>query len=63
LDECPGFSELLLKEGSIIGMAPIAVHLKSLGHKLKFMTESFRQNARVPLRIRNLPPGECRSRQ
>lgn len=56
------FSELLFKKGSIFGMTPVNVQLKSFGNKLKFMVESFRQNARMPFRVRGLPSkgvGRC----
>jgi len=37
-------------------MAPVEVHLKSFSNKLKFVPEPFRQNTRVSLRVRKLPP-------
>jgi hypothetical protein len=46
------FSELFFKEGSIIDVPPVEMHLKSFGHELKFMTEPFRQNAGVPFGVR-----------
>lgn len=62
MDECASFLELLFKEGSIFGMTPVHMHLKSFGHKLEFVTESFRQNASVPFGVREFTPkgvGRC----
>ncbi|HWF61947.1 MAG TPA: hypothetical protein VN666_16805 [Nitrospira sp.] len=62
LDECACFSELLFKEGSIFGMAPVEMHLKSFGNKLQFVTKSFRQNTSVPLGVSDVYPegvGRC----
>ena len=33
-------------------MTPIEMHLKSFGHKLEFVTESFRQNTGVSFGVR-----------
>jgi hypothetical protein len=41
LDERTGFPELLIQVHSIFGMAPVEVHLKSLGNELKFVPEFF----------------------
>jgi hypothetical protein len=56
LDERAGFSELFLKIGSIIGMAPIEMHLKSFGNKLELMPESFCEDTSVTLAIGNFSP-------
>jgi hypothetical protein len=61
--ECAGFSELLFKEGSIFGMTPVEMHLKSSGNKLKFVTEPLRQNTSVPFGVRDVSSkrvGRCR---
>lgn len=52
VNECACFSELLFKVGSIFGMPPVEMHLKSFGNKLKFMTEPFRQNTSMPFGVR-----------
>jgi len=52
LDECACFSELLFKKGSIFGVTPVEMHLKSFGHKLEFVTEPFRQNTGMPFGVR-----------
>jgi hypothetical protein len=56
LDERACFSKLLFKKGSILGMTPVKMHLKSFGNKLEFVTEPFRQNASVPFGVRELSP-------
>lgn len=52
VNECTCFSELPFKEGSIFGMTPVEMHLKSFGNKLEFMPEPFRQNTGVPFGVR-----------
>ena len=54
LDERAGFPELLVQIGSIIGMTPVEMHLKSFGDELELMAESFGQNAGMSLDIGNL---------
>jgi len=49
-----GFPELLVQIGSIIGMTPVEMHLKSFGDELELMPESFGQNAGMSLDIGNL---------
>lgn len=51
VNESACFSKLLFKEGSIFGMAPVEMQLKSFGNKLEFMTEPFRQHASVPFGV------------
>ena len=54
LDKCAGFPELLVQIGSIIGMTPVEMHLKSFGDELELMPESFGQNTGMSLGIGNL---------
>lgn len=56
MDERAYFSELLFKEGSIFGMTPVEMHLKSFGNKPEFVTKPFRQNTSVPLGVREFSP-------
>lgn len=56
LDERTGFSELFVQIGSIVGMTPVEMQLKSFGHELELMPESFGQNTGVPLRVGNIGP-------
>ena len=61
VDECAGFSELFFKKGSIFGMTPVEMHLKSFGNKLEFMTKPFRQHTSMPFGIGEFSPnGVCR---
>lgn len=48
LNKRTGFPELFIQMGSILGMAPVEVHLKSFGNQLKFMPKSFGENASMP---------------
>lgn len=52
LNKCPCLSELFFKEGSILGMTAVEMHLKSFGNKLEFVTKPFRQNTSVPFGVR-----------
>jgi hypothetical protein len=61
VDESACFSELFFNEGSIFGMTPVEVHLKSFANKLEFMTKPFRQHTSMPFGISELSPnGVCR---
>jgi len=60
LNECAGFSELIVQILSIIGMTPVEVHLEPFSHKLKFMPESFCQNTCVAFRIGDICPKRFR---
>lgn len=42
VDECACFSELPFKEGLILSMTPVEMHLKSFGNQLEFVAEPFR---------------------
>jgi len=53
LDERAGFAELLVQMCSIIGMAPVEMHLESFGNQLEFVSKSFGQNAGVTFGIGN----------
>jgi len=53
LNKRAGFSKLLVKIGSIIGMPPIKVHPEPLSDKLKLMPETFGQHTGVSLGIGN----------
>lgn len=56
MNECTCFSELLFKKGSIFGMAPVEMHLKSFSNKLEFMADPFRKNTSVPLGVSDVYP-------
>jgi hypothetical protein len=45
---------------AIISVTPVEVHLEPFSHKLKFMPESFRQNACVAFRIGDICPKRFR---
>lgn len=53
LDERAGFAELLVQMCSIIGMAPVEMHLESFGNQLEFVSKSFGQNTGVTFGIGN----------
>jgi len=53
LDERAGFSELLVQIGSIVGMAPVEMHLEPFGNQLEFVSKSFGQNTGVTFGIGN----------
>lgn len=53
LDERAGFAELLVQMCSIIGMAPVEMHLESFGNQLEFVSKSFGQNTGVTFEIGN----------
>ena len=44
---------MLIQIGSIIGMAPVVMHLEPFSNELKFMPESFYQNTGMPLGVSN----------
>lgn len=54
VDERACFSELFLKEGSILGMAPVEMHLKSFGNKVRFVREPLLQNTSMPFGVREI---------
>jgi hypothetical protein len=56
LDERAGFPELFLKIGSIIGMAPVKMHLEPFGNQLKFVPKPFSQDTGVPFGIDDFSP-------
>jgi len=63
VNESACFSELLFKEGSLFGMTPVEMHLKSFSNKLEFVTEPFRQHASVPFGVHEFSTegvGRCR---
>ena len=53
LDECAGFSELLVQMCSIVGMAPVEMHLESFRNQLEFVSKSFGQDTGMPFGIGN----------
>ena len=53
LDERTGFSELLVQMCSIVGMAPVEMHLESFGNQLEFVSKSFSQDTGMPFGIGN----------
>ena len=53
LDERAGFAELLVQMCSIVGMAPVEMHLESFGNQLEFVSKSFGQNTGVTFGIGN----------
>jgi len=50
------FPELLVQIRSIIGMAPVEMHLEPFGDELELMPESFGQNTGVPFGIDDFSP-------
>ena len=56
LDEGARLSELFVKMGSFLGMAPAQMHLKPFGDQLKFMPEPFSEDASVAFSIGNISP-------
>ena len=53
LDERAGFAELLVQMCSIVGMAPVEMHLESFGNQLEFVSKSFGPNTGVTFGIGN----------
>ena len=53
LDERAGFSELLVQMCSIVGVAPVEMHLEPFGNQLEFVSKSFGQKTGVTLGIGN----------
>jgi hypothetical protein len=56
LDERTGFSELFVQIGSIVGMTPVEMQLKSFGHELDLMPKSLNENAGVPSDLDDFRP-------